>query len=102
MFKFTKSKVWFRRVHKQLGLILVFPLALTAVTGIIYQIAHSWFGMEWKDLKWLMALHTGELPVLEKVYAVLNGLGLFVLVVTGLSMLGGLNSRSKKQKELEP
>lgn len=77
----------FRKYHRSLAIILCLPLILTTLTGMGYIIFDEWFGMD--DIAhFLMEIHTFEFLGLEKVYPVLNGLGLIGLLVTGITMTG--------------
>jgi hypothetical protein len=75
----------FRKYHHQIGIILCLPLFLTVLSGmgitISREILHQY------DLsETLTRLHTLELFHLEKIYPLLNGLGLIGLLVTGVTM----------------
>jgi hypothetical protein len=77
----------FRKLHRKLAPIIFIPLGLTAVTGVAFQIATSWFHMDEENLEFLLSIHRGNYPGVEKVYAVLIGLGAISMIVTGLSMI---------------
>lgn len=89
----------FRKLHRKLAPLVFLPLALTAITGIIYSIADEWLHVEGEKTNFLLAIHTGALPGLEKVYALLNGLGLIALIVTGLSMTRIFRRRPNREAE---
>ncbi|GAB4540358.1 MAG: hypothetical protein Tsb0014_31510 [Pleurocapsa sp.] len=75
----------FRKYHRTLAIILSLPILLTIITGIGYSIFDEWF--EQGELGELMLqIHTMEILHLEKIYPLLNGLGLIGLLITGLSM----------------
>lgn len=76
----------FRQIHRQLALIIFLPLTLTAVTGVVYQMAISWLNIEAANVLFLLNIHTGNFLGLEKIYPILNGLGVIAMLVTGLSM----------------
>lgn len=84
-----------RLLHKTLAPIMVLPLALTAITGSIFQ----FFDLAGKEdsVRWLIALHKGHFGFLNlsEIYPFLNALGLLVLVVTGFSMWLQKRSTSK-------
>ena len=88
-------KVRLRQLHSSLAPIMVFPLLLTLITGVVYQIANV--TGNGRDFYWLIAVHTGKFgPIdLQKVYPFLNGAGLFTLIVTGITMW--LQSRKRKK-----
>jgi len=74
-----------RRIHRTLAPILALPLVVTVLTGSLYQIARLNQNL---DYYWLIQIHKGQWgPLdLQAVYPFLNGLGLLVMVATGLSM----------------
>lgn len=82
--QYSKNK--FRQIHRFLAPIMLFPVVLTLLTGMLYQL----FDMAGQEdrVHWLMGLHKGDFRVLnlESIYPLLNGLGLLILVVTGFSM----------------
>ena len=84
-----------RQIHKTLAPIMVLPLALTAITGSIFQL-FDLAGQE-RSVRWLMALHKGHFGIfnLAQIYPFLNALGLLVLVATGFSMWLQRRSTSK-------
>jgi uncharacterized iron-regulated membrane protein len=84
----------FRKYHRQLAIAVSLPLILTVITGMGYSIFDEWFGQE-KIAEFLLEIHTFEILGLEKIYPVLNGLGLVGLLVTGLSMSGLFKKRSQ-------
>ncbi|HBE20123.1 MAG TPA: peptidase [Cyanobacteria bacterium UBA11149] len=75
----------FRKYHGTLALIMMLPVALTTLTGILYSILDEWLGMD-KIAEVVLEIHNGEIFGLEKIYPLLNGLGLIGLLVTGASM----------------
>ncbi|EHC08380.1 hypothetical protein [Fischerella thermalis] len=77
----------FRRYHRQIAIALCLPLFLTMLTGVGYTIVDEWFGQEQLGA-FILSLHTLEIIHLEKIYPLLNGLGLLGLLITGLSMTG--------------
>jgi hypothetical protein len=82
----------FRKYHRQIAIILCLPLFLTVLTGMGYTIANQWFSQaELGGL--LLQIHTMQILHLEKIYPVLNGLGLIGLLITGLSMTGLFRKR---------
>jgi uncharacterized iron-regulated membrane protein len=74
---------------------MVLPLALTAITGSMFQL-FDLAGQE-RSVRWLMALHKGHFGILNltQIYPFLNALGLLVLVATGFSMWLQRRSTSK-------
>lgn len=80
------NKTLLRRLHAQFAPIMVFPLLLTAITGVIFQLVHV-TGQD-QGFFWLLELHVGKFGRLDlsKIYPFLNALGLIVLAITGISM----------------
>lgn len=76
----------FRKYHRTLAIILAIPLVLTLVTGIAVSLIGEWSLSLGVSRSFLLKLHTGEIFHLEKIYPILNGIGLLGMVVTGLSM----------------
>ena len=74
-----------RQIHRALAPLLALPLVVTVVTGSLYQIARLNDNL---DYYWLIQIHKGQWgPLnLQAVYPFLNGLGLLVMVATGLSL----------------
>jgi uncharacterized iron-regulated membrane protein len=72
-----------RQIHRALAPILALPLVVTVVTGSLYQIARLNDNF---DYYWLIQIHKGQWgPLdLQAVYPFLNGLGLLLMVATGL------------------
>lgn len=86
----------FRKYHRTLAIILCLPLILTVLSGMGYIIFDDWFGQE--DIAhFLMEIHTFEFLGLEKIYPVLNGLGLIGLLVTGLTMSSLFRKRPQRE-----
>lgn len=75
----------FRKYHRTLAIILSLPILLTIITGIGYTIFDELLGLG-QIGHLILEIHTMEILHLEKIYPLLNGLGLIGLLVTGLSM----------------
>ncbi|KKD36641.1 PepSY domain-containing protein [Limnoraphis robusta Tam1] len=84
-----------RQFHRQLAPIIMLPFLITATTGVAYRLGKSWFGLSRDQVHFLMVIHEGEYlgKQLEPVYVLLNGLGLLLMLTTGIVMWG--NSLSK-------
>ncbi|MFN6558780.1 MAG: peptidase [Nostoc sp. ChiSLP01] len=83
----------FRRYHRQIAIVLCLPLFLTVLTGMSFTIAHEW--LDRNELAgFILRIHTLEILHLEKIYPLLNGLGLIGLLITGLSMTGLFRQRA--------
>ncbi|MGL5032464.1 MAG: hypothetical protein ACRC6M_01520, partial [Microcystaceae cyanobacterium] len=79
----------FRQSHRKIALILFIPLVLSALTGVAYRIARSWFGVSDKFGDAILAFHEGEFlgKPLVPFYVLLIGLGLIALLITGFIMI---------------
>jgi hypothetical protein len=88
----------FRKYHRVLASIVFLPLILTTLTGMATTITADWqlnLGIP-RDL--LLAIHTGEIFHLQKVYPILNGLGTLGLLITGITMTGIFNRKPPTQE----
>ncbi len=86
----------FRKYHRQIAIALCLPLFLTVLTGMSFTIAHEWLHQDQLG-EFLLGLHTLEILHLEKIYPLLNGLGLVGLLITGVSMTGLFRQRPEKR-----
>ena len=84
-------KVLLRVLHRKLSPWLVPPLLLVAVTGLVYRIGRSWFGMDKETGGKVMHLHSGEWlgENGSVIYLMVVGGGLLFLTVSGLRMWFG-------------
>ncbi|MGF1937962.1 MAG: peptidase [Nostoc sp. ChiQUE02] len=83
----------FRRYHRQIAIVLCLPLFLTVLTGMSFTIAHEWLHQDELG-EFILRIHTLEILHLEKIYPLLNGLGLIGLLITGVSMTGLFRTRA--------
>jgi hypothetical protein len=83
----------FRKYHRQIAIILCLPLFVTVLTGLSFTIAHEWLHQDELG-EFILKIHTLEIIHLEKIYPILNALGLIGLLITGLSMTGLFRQRS--------
>ena len=67
----------------------------TVITGMLTTIAQEWLPSAGLSSNLILKIHTGEIFHLEKVYPILNGLGLLGLLLTGVSMTSLFNKRRK-------
>ncbi|MFQ3612244.1 MAG: PepSY domain-containing protein [Cyanobacteriota bacterium] len=91
------NKIQARQIHRLLAPILTGPLLLTVLTGSLYQVSVLNGNF---DFYWLIEIHKGHFgPLkLEHFYPFLNGLGLWTMAISGLSLwLQGHKLRKKKQ-----
>jgi hypothetical protein len=82
----------FRKYHRTLALIACLPLIVTVISGVGYTIMGEWFHQD-EIGEFLLSLHTFEIIHLEKIYPLLNGIGLIGLLVTGITMTGIFKKR---------
>lgn len=83
------NRVLFRKLHRKVAPIIFIPLLLSAITGIIYRIGKSWFGMSGETADIFMVIHQGEYlgDQLKPIYVLLLGLGLIGMIVSGFTMI---------------
>jgi len=91
----SKSKVSMRLGHRIVALILMLPLAASAVTGLAYKFGHEWFHISDDTADLLMKIHQGGWMGRGAVpfYILFVGLGLLALLWTGLQMTGLLQRK---------
>lgn len=77
--------------HRILGIMLLLPLAATAITGVTYKLGKEWFGFSEAGLKLVMNIHQGTWlgPEARAYYIIIIGAGLLSLAATGLLMAAG-------------
>jgi uncharacterized iron-regulated membrane protein len=86
----------FRKYHRQLSIMVSFPLLLMAVTGTISPILEE---MHFNTaVKFIRRIHSGKIFFGSGyvVYSALSGLALLGLLVTGFSMLRPFNRRKRQ------
>ena len=85
----SKSRVPRRLFHRLLGIMLLLPLAATALTGVGCKLGEEYFGISEETADLLMHIHEGAwLGKEAKVYYVLVlGLGLLAAGLLGLGIL---------------
>lgn len=79
-----------RKFHRTLAPIIFLPLFLTALTGVAYRVANSWFRAPEEVGEFLMYIHQGTFlgRDLRVFYVLLNALGVSAMLVTGIFMTG--------------
>lgn len=84
------SQINFRKVHRLLAPIIFLPLIISALTGIIYRIGKSWFGMSADTAHIFMQIHQGEYfgDFGKPIYVLLVAIGLIAMLITGINMTG--------------
>jgi uncharacterized iron-regulated membrane protein len=77
-----------RWMHRILAPIAFLPLLLSASTGVAYRLGRAWFGISNEQASVLMNLHQGSYfgAVGRPIYVLLVGLGLVILLITGIQM----------------
>ena len=88
----------FRKYHRVLASIVFLPLILTTLTGMATTITAEWHLNLGIPRGVLLAIHTGEVFHLQKIYPILNGLGTLGLLITGITMTGIFNRKLPTQK----
>ncbi len=88
-----------RKYHRIIAPIVALPLILTVLTGMLATIVEEWPINTGLPLGFIVRVHTGEIFNLQAIYPILNGLGLIVLVVTGLSMTNLLGKKTRPGQE---
>ncbi len=81
------AKFTLRKIHRQMAPIIFLPLGVTVLTGVSYNVAEEWFGLEGEKVQFLMQIHTGEFLHLGKFYPFLNALGVIAMIITGIIMI---------------
>lgn len=78
----------YRWIHRILAPIAFLPLLLSASTGIAYRLGRAWFDLPREQASILMRLHQGSYfgTVGRSIYVLLVGLGLIMLLITGIQM----------------
>lgn len=86
-----------RRIHRSLAPWFALPFAISAITGIIYRIGKSWFGMSSETAEIFMTIHQGAYlgDWFKPIYVLLVGIGLLVMLATGLEMTGLLRRKPR-------
>jgi len=82
-------KINWRNLHRFIAPILCLPILVTTLTGVIYRVGRNWFGMSKESAHIFMTIHEGAYlgEQFKTVYVVINGLGLIILMVTGMVAL---------------
>ncbi|WP_009633284.1 hypothetical protein [Synechocystis sp. PCC 7509] len=88
-----------RKYHRIIAPIVAIPLMLTVLTGMLATVVREWPINTGLTSGLILSIHTGELFHLQAVYPILNGLGLIVLVVTGISMSGIFGKKKREGQQ---
>lgn len=86
---------WYHRIIAPIALL---PLLISATTGIGYRLGKAWFGLSNDQAAILLRLHQGSYlgDALKPIYVLLVGLGLLVLLISGIQMTGIFRKRQPK------
>ena len=78
-----------RVFHRNLALWIALPLLISIITGLIYRVGRSWFGMTKPTGSRILEFHTGEWlgENFSHAYVLYTGLGLLLIVCTGAALL---------------
>ncbi len=75
-----------RKYHRIIAPIIALPLILTVLTGMLATVVREWPINTGLTSGLILSIYTGEIFHLQAIYPILNGLGLIILVVTGIIM----------------
>lgn len=91
----SRAKGQPRVAHRILGAILLLPLTASAVTGLTVHFGGERLSKEAGNI--LMSIHQGSWlgPTLRPFYILFIGLGLLVMIATGLRLTGIFRARQK-------
>ncbi|MGA1264680.1 MAG: PepSY domain-containing protein [Prochlorothrix sp.] len=86
-----------RWIHGLVSTIACLPLLVSASTGIAFRLGKAWFNLPKESGRFLLMLHEGRYlgPTLQPFYVLAVGLGLVVLLVTGIQMTGVFRKRKQ-------
>ncbi|MGB3639156.1 MAG: PepSY domain-containing protein [Rivularia sp. (in: cyanobacteria)] len=89
-----------RLLHSLIAPVFFLPLFVSASTGIIYRLGKEWFGLSAQQAQFFMSIHQGSYlgSSLRAIYILLIGLGLLIMLVTGIQMTGIFRSSTSKSK----
>lgn len=92
----SRSKMLMRRSHRILALVLMLPLAASAVTGLAYKAGEEFFHIPDEAGEFLMTIHEGAWlgKQIKPFYVLFLGLGLIALLWTGFRMTGLFRRKS--------
>jgi diguanylate cyclase (GGDEF)-like protein len=83
-----QTKLNIRSIHRWLGLILLFPLAISAETGVAYRLGRDWFGISSEQTEIFLRIHQGAYlgSTFSVFYVLMLGMGLVALLIAGIEM----------------
>lgn len=79
----------FRKLHRKIAPIIFIPLALTALTGVLYRVGDSFSAINEDVGEFFLDIHQGSFlgKELRPMYVLLVGLGTIAMIVTGFMMM---------------
>lgn len=82
------KSLFFRTIHRRVALVLILPLAVTAITGLTYRVGRNWFKMSDETGKLVRSIHEGAYlgDAAAPFYVLLTGGGLLLLIASGVTM----------------
>lgn len=89
------TPISFRKVHFWLAPLFFLPLFVSAATGIAFRLGKAWFNLPSAQAELLLSIHQGTYfgYSLRAFYILFLGLGLIMMLVTGIEMTGLLRRR---------
>ena len=96
----SSKKITFRQLHRQLAPIIFLPLLIAAFSGMGYRLGRNWFNIPKEKIHFLMDIHQGKYwgEQLMPVYVLLEGLGLILMISTGIVIFWNSVKDLKKQE----
>ncbi len=96
----ARQQLGIRQVHRIAAPIVFLPLVVSALTGVIYRLGKSWFGLPAEQAEFFMGIHQGEYlgDAGKTIYVLLIGLGLITMLGTGIKMTGIFHQRRPQPK----
>lgn len=91
-----------RKLHRFIAPIIFLPLLLTTITGVMYRVGRTTFGVFKDDTgELLLKIHDGSIlgKGFSPFYVFLDGIGLIGLLVTGIFMLGMFAKKRRRPTE---
>ncbi|KAL0476695.1 frdC [Acrasis kona] len=92
----------FRGFHRNMSNLILFPFLITALSGTLYRMLKTWFGLEKESVGFLLNWHQGKFISglgIEYVYPVLLGIAAMASIGAGLTMNKTVVGMKKKATE---
>jgi uncharacterized iron-regulated membrane protein len=96
----SSKTITFRQLHRQLAPIIFLPLLIAAFSGMGYRLGRNWFNIPKEKIHFLMDIHQGKYlgEQLMPIYVLLEGLGLILMIATGIFVFWNSLKVFKKQE----